>query len=141
MSTKEIPLSRVLVTSLIKKGTDMTEAIGSVLKKEKVTIQQFNVLRILRGRKGEPASLLDVSKNMLHANSNTTRVIDKLVTKNYVERKQCPDDRRQIELTITQNGMDLLHKLDQSVDQKEQELIKNLNIAELHQIIGLLQKI
>ncbi len=141
MKNKTVPLSRQLVTTIIKKGTDFTEAIGAVLKEEKVTIQQFNVLRILRGRKGEPASLLDVSKNMLHANSNTTRVVDKLVAKKYVERMQCPEDRRQIEITITDSGLELLKKLDRKVDQKEQELIENLDNSQLEKIITLLQQI
>ncbi|KQC33900.1 transcriptional regulator [Nonlabens sp. YIK11] len=136
-----VPLSRKLVTSLIKKGTDMTEAIGSVLKEEKITIQQFNVLRILRGRHGKPASLQDVSKDMLHSNSNTTRVIDKLVLKKLVERIQCPEDRRQIELRITDEGLKLLEKLDTKVDAREKELTDALNANEIESILKLIDKI
>ncbi|PRP66801.1 MarR family winged helix-turn-helix transcriptional regulator [Nonlabens agnitus] len=139
--SKSVPLSRKLVTSLIKKGTDMTEAIGSVLKEEKITIQQFNVLRILRGRHGKPASLQDVSKDMLHSNSNTTRVIDKLVLKKLVERIQCPEDRRQIELRITDEGLKLLEKLDTKVDAREKELTDALNASEIESILKLIDKI
>lgn len=130
-----IPLSRKLITTLIKKGTEVTEVIGQTLKEHGITLQQFNVLRILRGRKGKVASLQDVSKNMIHANSNTTRVIDKLVDKELVARVQCPTDRRQIELTITTKGLKLLAILDQKVDHAEASLTENLNETEMSLLI------
>lgn len=134
-------LNRKLITSLIKKSTEITETIGSKLKEDKLTIQQFNVLRILRGRKGEVASLLDVSKDMIHSNSNTTRVIDKLVTKSLVNREQCPTDRRQIELSITPEGLKLLKSLDHKVEKSEAEITQNLSEKELLQLLELIQKI
>lgn len=134
-------LNRSLITSLIKKSTGITEIISSVLKEEKLTIQQFNVLRILRGRKGKIASLLDVSKDMIHSNSNTTRVIDKLVAKGFVNRLQCSTDRRQIELTITEDGLNLLSKLDSKVEAAEHEITKNITALELNQLITLIEKI
>lgn len=136
-----IPLSRKLITTLIKKGTEVTEAISLNLKEHGITLQQFNVLRILRGRKGKVASLQDVSKNMIHANSNTTRVIDKLVDKKLVGRVQCPTDRRQIELTITDKGLKLLAILDKKVDDAEASLTENLNETEMSLLIHNLDKI
>jgi DNA-binding MarR family transcriptional regulator len=141
VSPVNIPLSRKLITTIIKKGTEFTEAVSHVLKEEKITIQQFNVLRILRGRKGEPASLQDVSKEMLHSNSNTTRVVDKLVAKSFTKRIQCANDRRQIELTITNEGLELLTKLDHIVDAKERQLLENMEINEILQLIESLKKI
>ncbi len=137
----EIPLSRKLITTIVKRGTEFTEAIAKVLKEEKITIQQFNVLRILRGRKGKPANLQDVSKDMLHSNSNTTRVVDKLVSKGLSERIQCPGDRRQIELTITEAGLAVLARLDDKVNEREEELIANLSSKEIQMLIESLRKI
>lgn len=134
-------LNRDLITSLIKKSTEITESIGSVLKEDKLTIQQFNVLRILRGRKGKVASLLDVSKDMIHSNSNTTRVIDKLVTKSLVSREQCPTDRRQIELSITDEGLLLLKTLDKKVEEAESNITKNLKDSEIKELLQLIHKI
>ena len=134
-SPKSIPLSRKLITTIVKKGTEFTEAISQVVKEKDLTVQQFNVLRILRGRHGKPASLQDVSKDMLHANSNTTRVIDKLVTKDLAKRVQSPKDRRQIELTITDAGLDLLKTLDGKVDQRENELVMNLTGKDMNALI------
>ena len=134
-SPKSIPLSRKLITTIVKKGTEFTEAISQVVKEKDLTVQQFNVLRILRGRHGKPASLQDVSKDMLHANSNTTRVIDKLVTKDLAKRVQSPKDRRQIELTITDAGLELLKTLDGKVDQRENELVMNLTGKDMNALI------
>lgn len=136
-----VPLSRKLITTLIKRGTVVIEAISLTLKEHGITLQQFNVLRILRGRKGKVASLQDVTKNMIHANSNTTRVIDKLVDKKLVDRVQCPTDRRQIELSITKEGLKLLTVLDKKVDQAESELTENLNEKEMNILINGLEKI
>lgn len=136
-----VPLSRKLITTIIKKATKSTEFLSLALKEHGITVQQFNVLRILRGRKGEVASLQDVSKNMIHSNSNTTRVIDKLVLKKYVDRVQCPTDRRQIELTITKSGLELLKILDHKVDEIEKELTKKLNVQLMKTLINALEKI
>lgn len=139
--SKDIPLSRKLITIIVKKGTEFTEAISQVVKEKDLTVQQFNVLRILRGRHGKPASLQDVSKDMLHANSNTTRVIDKLVSKGLVQRIQSPSDRRQIELTITDAGLELLKQLDGKVDKKENELVMNLTDKQMSGLIESLNKL
>ncbi len=134
-------LNRKLITTVVKKGTEFTEAVASALKQEKLTIQQFNVLRILRGRKGKVASLQDVSKDMIHSNSNTTRVIDKLVDKKLVNRVQCPSDRRQIELTITKEGLELLSSIDKKVERAERELLADSSDADIKRLIDLLEKI
>jgi MarR family 2-MHQ and catechol resistance regulon transcriptional repressor len=136
-----VPLSRKLITTLIKKSTVVIEFISLTLKEHGITLQQFNVLRILRGRKGKVASLQDVTKNMIHANSNTTRVIDKLVDKKLVKRVQCPTDRRQIELSITKEGLKLLTVLDEKVDQAESKLTENLNDREMASLIKGLEKL
>ncbi len=137
----KVNLNRKLITTVIKKGTEFTEAISAELKKERLTIQQFNVLRILRGRKGKVASLQDVSKDMIHSNSNTTRVIDKLVDKELVNRVQCPSDRRQIELTITDQGLEMLSSLDKKVEQTEKDLLEGITSEEIKVIIDNLEKI
>lgn len=134
-------MSRKIVTTLIKKGNEMTESVNEVVKTEGLTIQQFNVLRILRGRKGEVASLQDVTEQMIHSNSNTTRVIDKLINKGYVNRNQCKKDRRQIELTITKDGLNVLEKLDDVINQREATIIEKLDEQEAEQVLELLSKI
>jgi DNA-binding MarR family transcriptional regulator len=84
-----------------------------MLKQFSITTQQFNVLRILRGQKGNPISVKDIHGRMLDSTSNVSRLVDKLLAKGLIERIICPKDRRRVELTITNKGLDLLGKIDE----------------------------
>lgn len=77
---------------------------------------------------------------MIAKNSNTTRLIDKLLLKDLVTREVCPDNRRKIEVKITQKGLDLLSELDPKVIEHEQFFSKNLSFDELTQLNNLLEK-
>ncbi len=139
--TAKTSIARDVVTSIIKKSTFINEKLSGCLKTHKITIQQFNVLRILRGRKGEPATLQEVSRDMIHSNSNTTRVIDKLIDKSLVNRTQCSEDRRQIRLTITEKGLYLLQVCDEEIEEVEAHITANLTEYEMATMTSLLLKI
>ena len=82
-------------------------------KSHQLTMQQYNILRILRGQKGKSITMNDVSCRMIDRMSNTSRIIDKLVEKELVDRKQGTKDRRKVMVSIKAKGMDLLKSLDQ----------------------------
>ncbi|MEO5776621.1 MAG: MarR family transcriptional regulator [Flavobacterium sp.] len=111
-----------------------------ILKPYDISREQYNVLRILRGQKGCPANLCIIQERMLSKNSNTTRLIDKLLLKDYVTREVCPDNRRKIEVLITQKGLDILTELDPIVIEHEQLFANNLTQQELGQLNTLLEK-
>lgn len=73
--------------------------------------------------------------------SNTTRIIDKLIDKEYVERSICKNNRRKIELFITEEGLSLLKKVDPIVDQAEAEILQSLKPMEQEELFTLLKKI
>jgi DNA-binding MarR family transcriptional regulator len=81
-----------------------------------------------------------IQERMIAKSSNTTRLIDKLLLKELVTRKVCPDNRRKIEVTITQKGLDLLNELDPKVIEHETLFASNLNPNELEQLNTLLEK-
>ena len=93
--------------------------ISRLLKQFDLSSEQYNVLRILRGQKGNPASILLIQERMMDKNSNASRLVDKLVLKKLVTRKQCPEDRRQVEVLITEKGLKLLAKLDEPIEAME----------------------
>jgi DNA-binding MarR family transcriptional regulator len=111
-----------------------------ILKPYDISKEQYNVLRILRGQKGSPANMCIIQERMLSKNSNTTRLIDKLLLKDYVTREVCPDNRRKIEVLITQKGIDILAELDPIVLEHEKLFAKNLTKQELEQLNILLEK-
>jgi DNA-binding MarR family transcriptional regulator len=110
-------------------------------KKYDISAQQYNVLRILRGQKGNPANLSTLQECMIDKNSNTTRLVDKLLIKKLLERNQCPSNRRKVEILITKKGIELLKKLDPIVIKHNKENTKNLSNIELKTLNSLLDKL
>lgn len=112
-----------------------------VLKPHKITLQQYNVLRILRGQQGKPASVGLIQERMLDKNSNASRLIDKLVIKKLVDRKTCPSDRRQMDIKITQKGLDLLSELDAPMLMQDKEMASRLTAEEARIVSDILDRI
>jgi DNA-binding MarR family transcriptional regulator len=133
--------TKLCIITLLKTNSRVLEALGKVLKQHDVSLQQFNVLRILRGQKGEAANLSTVQDRMVNRMSNTTRIVDKLIDKNFVQRSICEKNRRKIELFITEEGRSLLTLLDQVVDEVETQLTDQLNTDEKQNLVSLLKKI
>ncbi len=119
----------------------MKDAIASVLKPFDISVEQFNVLRILRGQKGNPTNLQDIQDRMISKMSNTTRLVDKLISKGYVERFICEENRRKVEIFITKEGLKLLTKIDPIIETTEIQITDNLNNTELETLNYLLTKI
>jgi DNA-binding MarR family transcriptional regulator len=138
---ESLELAKNTVGVILKAGNKAEEFLGNTLKPFDISLQQFNVLRILRGRKGKPANLKTVQKRMIHKMSNTTRLIDKLINKKLVNRKICEDNRRKIDITITEKGLDLLAQLDTQIQNTEAEILYPLNLDEQKILRGLINKI
>ena len=79
-----------------------------------LTLPQFNILRILRGQHPLPATVALLIDRMLDKTSNASRIVDKLEEKQLVTRKVCPANRRAVDIRITEAGLDLLRRIDDS---------------------------
>ncbi|MDF2437972.1 MAG: MarR family transcriptional regulator [Bacteroidota bacterium] len=110
------------------------------LKPYGISSQQFNLLRILRGQHPKPATVNLLIDRMLDKNSNASRLVEKLRLKKLVERATCPEDRRAVNVIITQKGLDLLTEIDENEAAFLKEL-KNLSQKEAEQINELLDKL
>ncbi|NBB31478.1 MarR family winged helix-turn-helix transcriptional regulator [Cellulophaga sp. BC115SP] len=97
---------------------------SDLLKRYDVTLQQYNVLRILRGQHPNPITVCGIIERMLDKMSNASRLVDKLILKDLVIRKECPHDRRQVDVIITDKGLDLLAELDNQQSEWETALHK-----------------
>jgi DNA-binding MarR family transcriptional regulator len=104
-----------------------------------ITPQQFNVLRILRGQYPTPSNLKLIKERMLDRMSDASRIIDKLYSKGFVHRQSCPGDRRHVDLLISQEGLDLLQKLD-FIDEEHKKSFGALTPDEARQLSNLLDK-
>ena len=134
-------LARSLVVESMRLGQFMSDEISCALHPYGLSIQQFNVLRILRGYKDEPVSLQYITSRMIHKTSNTTRIVDRLLEKKLVERKPCVENRRMVEINITKVGLKVLTTIDPVIDKKENEVASRLSEKELTTLLDHYKKL
>ncbi len=139
-STIPLDNSKKIILNVLYTQNVINDNFNEVLKPYEISGEQYNVLRILRGQKGNPANMCVIQERMLARTSNTTRLVDKLLLKDLVTRKVCPENRRKIEVLITQKGLEFLTDLDPKVVAHENHFAKNLNTEELEQLNLLLEK-
>jgi len=132
--------SKEVIITLIKINYEINIELMTALKPYGISIQQFNVLRILRGQKGVAANLSTVQERMINKMSNTTRLIDKLIEKSFVERIICKENRRKIELFITNKGLVYLKQIDPVIDKVEEKMIGHLKNEDKQKIVSLLKQ-
>ncbi len=105
-----------------------------------ISPQQFNVLRILRGASPNPVRLTDITERMIDKNSNATRLVEKLRQKGFLKRDVCKNNRRQVDITITPNGLSLLNELD-ILPSEWSKIFKGIKKEEAKQLNVILDKI
>jgi DNA-binding MarR family transcriptional regulator len=116
--------------------THMTD----VFKDFDITRQQYNVLRILRGQHPGHASVNLIKERMLDKMSDTSRIVERLRLKGLVSRADCMSDKRSVEISITEDGLSLLDRMQGPVDDME-KLLHNLSPKETEQLNFLLDKL
>ncbi|MBX2963661.1 MAG: MarR family transcriptional regulator [Cyclobacteriaceae bacterium] len=103
-----------------------------------ITGQQFNVLRILKGQHPKSLSAKEIKSRMLDKNSDMSRLLDRLIAKNLIEKKSCPNDKRATDVTITDSGLQLLKEIARK--QKDIDQVLCLSDSEAEQLSSLLDK-
>ncbi|MGK4568959.1 MarR family winged helix-turn-helix transcriptional regulator [Flavobacterium sp. 3HN19-14] len=139
-STSAISIEKRTALNIMYTQNTIADKFSEILKPFDISVEQFNVLRILRGQKGCPANMFLIQERMLAKTSNTTRLVDKLLLKELVTRDVCPENRRKMEVMITEKGLNLLKDLDPKIEGYEQFLASNLTNTELEQLNFLLEK-
>ena len=134
-------LARSFVVESMRLGQFMSDEISCALHPYGLSIQQFNVLRILRGCKEKPVSLQYITSRMIHKTSNTTRIVDRLLEKKLVERKPCAENRRMVEINITKVGLKVLTSIDPVIDKKESEVASRFSEKELTTLLDHYKKL
>lgn len=102
-----------------------------------ISPQQYNILRILNGA-GEPLKVQVIKDRMIERAPNATRLMDKLCSKEFIERVPCPDDRRVVHIEITRKGANLLKTIKKEM---KLDLLNNLTEKEANQLSDLLDKV
>ena len=118
----------------------VVEKIKQLLFSEGITLQQYNILRILRGSFPTPLSTLQIRDRMLDKMSDTSRIVDRLVAKGLVRKLTSKTDRRLVDVTITDEGQALLTKLDLHNDELD-NIVTSLSEGEMNTLNNLLDKL
>jgi len=127
------------IINLIYTYNWINEKMKSYFDKESITAQQFNILRILRGA-GNPISTLQIRERRLDKMSDTSRIVDRLVLKGLAKKNVCKSDKRLVDVSISDKGLQLLSKLDNYENDMDAAL-QNLTIADAKTLNKLLDKI
>ncbi|AEL26285.1 MarR family winged helix-turn-helix transcriptional regulator [Cyclobacterium marinum] len=128
------------VVNLLFTQSYLVSRQSRIFKPHDISAEQYNVLRILRGRSPKPITVSSIQERMLNKMSNASRLVEKLKQKEMVKRTECPKDRRQVDVVITEKGLDLLALLDKEVKQFNMDTI-HLDEGEVEQLNHLLDKL
>jgi DNA-binding MarR family transcriptional regulator len=129
-----------VVVNLLYTHSYLVSFQTAVLKPLDLSPEQYNVLRILRGQQGKPATIAAIQERMLNNMSNASRLVDKLKAKELVKREECPLNRRQVDVVITEKGLALLELLEPQINAINKKAI-HLEDQELDLLNRLLDKL
>lgn len=124
--------------SLLRTADLVRRSLAAIVEPRGITMQQYNVLRILRGAGEAGLPTLEIAGRMVEQAPGITRLLDRLETKNLVVRERCPSDRRQVLCSITTAGLELLGELDEPIRRFEKEALATLSEHQLKQLLSLL---
>ena len=131
--------SEKAVINVLVTADRVSSRISSLLKPFGVSSEQYNVLRILRGQYPNPSTLSLITERMISKTSNSTRLVEKLRQKKLVERNQCDENRRRVDILITRQGLALLEELDPIMDESNRRM-RTLTVEETKELNRLLDK-
>lgn len=117
----------------------LSEKFKTFLDRFDLTAQQFNILRILRGA-GEPLSTLQIRERMLDKMSDTSRIVDRLILKGFVKKSTCTHDKRLVDVVITEAGLQVLSRIDESSDEMD-HFIMTIDRTEAQELNRILDKV
>lgn len=124
--------------SLLRTADLIRRTIGILVEPQGITMQQFNVLRILRGAGESGLPTLEIAERMVEQTPGITRLLDRLEAKGLVGRERCRSDRRQVLCTITNEGLELLDQVDEPIRRAEKKALAALSEHQLKQLLSLL---
>ena len=127
--------------ALIRTADLVRRHVSKVVEPHAITLQQYNVLRILRGAGEKGIPTLEIADRMIEQTPGITRLLDRLEAKLLVRRLRCDRDRRQVLCWITPEGIDLLARLDTPVDEANEMAMGELDARGVQQLITLLDTI
>jgi DNA-binding MarR family transcriptional regulator len=126
---------------LLRTADMIKRHFSHVIERHGITLQQYNVLRILRGAGPDGLPTLTIGERMVEQTPGVTRLIDRLERKGLVSRVPCPRDRRRVYCVITPQGRGLLDELDEPISRADSQAVATLDANDIDSLIGLLDRV
>lgn len=126
---------------LLRTADALKRHYTQVIEPHGITLQQYNVLRILRGAGPDGLPTLTIGERMIEQTPGVTRLVDRLESKKLVDRQPCAKDRRRVFCRIMSEGLALLDELDEPINRADAQAVAVLREGELVLLIGLLDRV
>jgi len=127
--------------SLLRTGDVVKHRFHELFEAAGITLQQYNVLRILRGAGQEGLATLEIGDRMIERTPGVTRLLDRLEEKGLVRRERSPEDRRRVVCSISPSGLELLTSLDAPVSEADNMVFQGMDEADLDTLIRILDRL
>lgn len=134
-------IAQEAIVALMRTADLVRRLATAMIEPHGITLQQFNVLRILRGAGDDGLPTLEVAERMIEQTPGVTRLLDRLEAKDLVRRQRCPKDRRQHLCWITPKGLAVLQKIDALSTRTAEETLKGLKVKDRETFVRLLDAV
>ncbi len=134
-------LGHEAVLSLLRTADLVRRSYLAVVEPFDLTLQQYNVLRIVRGAGDSGIPTLEIGERMIEHAPGVTRLVDRLEAKGLVRRVRCPEDRRQVLCFLTGEGKTVLDRMDAAIDRADEEAVASLSAEEQRRLVDLLEAV
>lgn len=130
-----------MALALMRTAAVLRRRYAKVIEPRGLSLPQYNVLRILRGARGEPLPTLEIGERMIEEAPGVTRLLDRLEAKGLVRRQRCTSDRRLVHCWITDPGLELLTRIDPLLNDADNQVVAHLSDEEQVALIHLLERV
>ena len=124
--------------ALLRTASVISRAVARVVEPSGLSLAQYNALRIIRGAGTGGIPTLSIRERMSEEGTTITRLLDKLEDGGFIRRERSFPDRRQVICFVTEDGRELLDKLDPDVNAADEDVVSALSEAQLDEFISLL---
>jgi DNA-binding MarR family transcriptional regulator len=130
--------ARDAVVALLRAADRVRRRAARIVEPHGLTLQQYNVLRILESAREDGVPTLEVAARMIEETPGVTRLLDRLEAKAYIRRQRCPRDRRQHLCWLSSEGARVLARLKPAVSAEHDRVLERLAVAQREQLTALL---
>ena len=134
-------LDKDTLMALLQAHDRVRRHFSEILREWDLTLQQFNVLRILRGAAPEALPTLEIAARMIEKTPGASRLVDRLQAQGLVHRERCPEDRRRVLCRPTDRALELLAELDEPIARADSACLAQLSDSEKRQLQELASQI